>query len=116
MSREWRFRLEDILSAAERILEYTQGMDAKTFAQDQRTVDAVIRNLEIIGEAARHIPPEVKEKFPELPWEEMRAMRNMLIHEYFGVDLWIIWQTIQQDVPSLIHQIRHVLQKTANGG
>lgn len=91
-------------------------MDAKTFAQDQRTVDAVIRNLEIIGEAARHIPPEVQAKFPNLPWEEMRAMRNLLIHEYFGVDLWIIWQTTQEDLPSLVQQIQHALSKMGDEG
>lgn len=116
MSREWKFRFEDILAAAKRALAYTQGMDAKTFAQDQRTVDAVIRNLEIIGEAARHIPPEVQAKFPNLPWEEMRAMRNLLIHEYFGVDLWIIWQTTQEDLPSLVQQIQHALSKMGDEG
>ena len=97
-SREWIFRLEDILNALVRIQQYTQGFDLKRFDEDQRTIDAVVRNFEIIGEAARHIPEAITKKYPEVPWKYMKDMRNILIHEYFGIHTEIIWQTIIDDM------------------
>jgi uncharacterized protein with HEPN domain len=107
-SREWLFRLEDILDALERIDEYIQGLDLQTFEADQRTIDAVVRNLEIIGEAARHIPGFIVQAYPTVPWRHIRDMRNLLIHEYFGVDLKIIWRTISYDLPFLRSQLKQI--------
>jgi hypothetical protein len=100
-SRDWLFRVDDILEAIERIHYYTSDLDLKKFQEDQRTIDAVVRNLEFIGEAARHIPNSICTSRPEIPWKNMRDMRNLLIHEYFGIHTGIIWETINQDLPYL---------------
>jgi uncharacterized protein with HEPN domain len=84
-------RVEDILTCVEKIKKYKRGMSYKQFYEDGKTVDAVIRNMEIIGEAAWFIPLEIQEKYPELAWLETRGMRNIMAHEYFGVSLPIIW-------------------------
>jgi uncharacterized protein with HEPN domain len=111
-SREWIFRLDDILNALERVEEYTKGLDFKKFEADQRTIDAVIRNLEVVGEAARHIPEVITVDYPSVPWRSLRDMRNILIHEYFGIHTEIIWETICQDLPDLRDQLQQI--KKAN--
>ncbi|MBI2854960.1 MAG: DUF86 domain-containing protein [Chloroflexi bacterium] len=108
--RDWRIRLEDILEAINRVTTYTEGMSYQQFCRDTKTVDAVVRNLEIIGEAARYVGPDLEEKHPEVPWDRMRGMRNILAHEYFGVDLSILWQTVQHDLPPLVPLLRAVLE------
>ncbi len=107
-SREWFFRLEDILDALERIQQYTDGLNLQKFESDQRTIDAVVRNLEIIGEAARHIPEPLVQEYPLIPWKYMRDMRNLLIHEYFGIHTGIIWETITNDLPPLQSQLESI--------
>jgi uncharacterized protein with HEPN domain len=99
--RNWKIRVEDILGSIEKIRDYTRGMTFEQFREDDKTVDAVIRNLEIIGEAAGNIPLEIQQKYPELAWLEMRGMRNIMAHEYFGVSLPIIWRAIERDLPPL---------------
>ena len=108
--RNWRMRVEDILACIEKIKEYTQGMTYDQFCADGKTVDAVIRNLEIIGEAAGFIPLEIQEKHPELAWLEMRGMRNIMAHEYFGVSLPIIWRAIEQDLSPLQDGLNKLLK------
>ena len=81
------------------------------FEEDDKTIDSVLRNLEIIGEASRHIPRAIKEKHPNLPWMEMYTMRNIVIHEYHGVNLKIIWQTVTEDLPPLIPQLKEILEE-----
>lgn len=100
-SRDWLLRLDDILEAIERINRYTQGLDFQKFEEDQRTVDAVIRNFEIIGEAARQIPAFIENDYPIIPWNNIRDMRYILIHVYFEVDMEIIWRTISHNLPFL---------------
>ncbi|MCG2743983.1 MAG: DUF86 domain-containing protein [Desulfobacteraceae bacterium] len=85
--------------------EYTKDLDFSSWSQDRKTIDAVIRNLEIIGEAASHIPESIQSKYPEIPWIQMKGMRNILIHEYFGVDIDVLWQTVIDDLPRLKKQI-----------
>jgi len=104
--RDWVFRIEDILRAVESIRAYTDDMDFESFARDRRTVDAVVRNLTVIGEASAHIPAAVCRAHPELPWGDMRAMRNLVVHEYFGVSDRIIWNTIRDDLPPLVEPLR----------
>ena len=109
--RNWKLRFEDMLEAIRRIERYIAGISYEEFCQDQKTIDAVVRNLEIIGEAARHISKEVRDKYPDLPWEEMSGMRNILIHEYFGVSLPIIWHTITSDLPPVVRLLEKILEQ-----
>jgi uncharacterized protein with HEPN domain len=107
--RRWDIRIRDIVASIEKIQKYTENMDANAFLGDSKTVDAVVRNLEVIGEAARHVPDEIVGKHPEIPWREMRDMRNLLSHEYFGVNTDIIWETIQSDLPTLPALLKAIL-------
>jgi uncharacterized protein with HEPN domain len=98
--RDWRLRIEDILEAAARIESYITGLTFEQFLTDRKTTDAVVRNLEVIGEAARHLVT-IQEDLPsDIPWADIAGMRNALIHAYFGVDLGIVWQTAIADVPA----------------
>ena len=107
--RNWKIRITDILECIQHITAYTQDMTQSEFQKDQKTIDAVLRNLEIIGEAARHVPETVTKKYPDIPWEEMRAIRNIVVHEYFGVDLNIIWHTTQVNLPSIVNKLEEIL-------
>jgi uncharacterized protein with HEPN domain len=94
MHRDYRLFLDDILEAVERIRRYTSEMDYETFKGDTRTQDAVVRNLEVIGEAARSLPDDVKARAPEIEWRKIVGLRNILVHEYFGASLPIIWDVV----------------------
>lgn len=109
-SREWRFRIEDMLEAIDRVSRYTEGWSKEQFEADEKTVDAVIRNLIVVGEAARHVDDEVWLRFPDIPWKKLRALRNVVVHEYFGVDPEILWETLQQDLPPLVPLLRRMVQ------
>lgn len=89
-------------------------MDLPTFCADRRTNLAVVRTLEIIGEAARHIPAGLRRRYPQVPWNDMVVMRNKLIHEYFGVDLEVLWRTAREDLPPLCEAIRRMLLEIEN--
>jgi uncharacterized protein with HEPN domain len=95
-------RIRDILEAIQKILDHTAQLDLETLAKDEWMVDAVLRNFTIIGEAANHIPDDVKTAHPEVPWTDMSDMRNIVVHEYFGVDLSIVWHTIRNELPGLV--------------
>lgn len=101
--------LRDILQAANDALLFTHGIDFTSFSSDRRTNLAAVRALEIIGEAARHVPASVRRRYPQVPWQDMAAMRNKLIHEYFGVDLEVLWRTAQEDLPPLRNAIQQIL-------
>ena len=103
-------RVEDILVCIDKIKTYTLNMTFEQFSSDDKTVDAVIRNFEIIGEAASHIPLEIQDQYPHLAWLEMRGMRNIIAHEYFGVSLSIIWHTAEYDLPKLEKELRTLLE------
>lgn len=109
-SKDWRVRIEDMLEALDRIRRYTAGMDEAAFCGDGRTVDAVVRNLEIIGEAARFLPPDVAHAHPEVPWHRMAEMRHVLIHEYHAVDPSIVWSTVRHDLPPLLEPLKAMLR------
>lgn len=106
--RASKLYLEDIISSLESIEEYTKKMSFDNFIHERKTIDAVVRNLEIIGEAARNMPQEIILKHPNIPWEKMVSMRNKVIHEYFGIDLEILWKTIQEDLPGLKKKIKGI--------
>jgi uncharacterized protein with HEPN domain len=111
MGSEWKLRVEDIIDCISKIQSYTANMDYYAFSKDPKTVDAVVRNFEIIGEAAGHIPEEVQARYPDLAWLEMRGMRNLMIHAYFRVSLPILWQTIQFDLKPLEEGMRRILSE-----
>jgi len=106
--REWRFYAGDMIRFGERALAYTEGMDQASFTASAITYDAVLRNLELIGEAATHIPDEVRRAHPEIPWRMIIATRNRLIHAYLGIDDDIIWSIIRYDMPSLLDALRRL--------
>lgn len=109
MPREWIFRLQDIIQSAKRIMDFIRDLNYEQLEQDHKTVDAVLRNLTIIGEAATHIPQAIRDKHPHVPWDEMRRMRNIVVHEYFGVSLSVVWQTSREDIPPLVPQLQAIL-------
>ena len=106
--REWRFYVDDMIGFAERVLGYTAGLDQATFFANSLVHDATLRNLELIGEAATRIPPEVRQQFPEIPWRLVIATRNRLIHGYLGIDADTVWSIVQSDVPQLLPALRQL--------
>jgi uncharacterized protein with HEPN domain len=105
MSREWRLYLEDIRHACEKIRRFTRGMTADQFRADERPFDAVVRNLEIIGEAAKHIPDATRAHMSKVPWRKIAGMRDWRAHTYFGIDFDILWDVVRNKVPELLRQV-----------
>lgn len=99
--REPNLYLEDILASIFRIEEYTKDLSYETFCKDQLTIDAVVRNFEILGEAIKNLPKEFKEQHSDVPWKKAIGMRNRIIHDYFNVDLLIIWESVKEDIPEV---------------
>ncbi len=111
MPRDFNLYLEDILECIDKVSRYVAGLSFANFLKDEKTIDAVNRNLEIIGEAARNIPEQIKIKHPEIEWRGIIGLRNILIHEYYSLTLKIIWDIIQNELPILREQIKQVLLK-----
>jgi uncharacterized protein with HEPN domain len=103
--RDWALFVADIQQACDKIGGYVSGMSFEDFCADTRTVDAVVRNLEIIGEASRGIPDDKKFLKPEIDWAAIRGLRNRIVHEYFGLSLSVIWAIVQTDLPVLAQQL-----------
>ncbi len=110
-AREWRFRIEDILQSLAGIASDINGLDYESFIEDRKTRNSVARELEIIGEAARHVPPDFEAIYPHIPWKLMRDMRNVIAHEYFGVDWQIVWETTVNDLPLLVPFLEYILSQ-----
>jgi len=102
--------LEDILEAMKKIERYTKDKDIEEFRSDPMMVDAILRNLEVIGEASTNLSSEFREKNPDIPWKRMIGLRNIVIHEYFGVDLNIIWRIVTKDLPETKPLIENLLE------
>ena len=111
MIREYGDYLADIIDAVEKIESFTKGMTFENFEKDAKTIFAVIRAFEIMGEAVRKIPSSVRNKYKNIPWKEMSGMRNKLIHEYFGVKPRVVWKTIKQDLPKVKPHLKSLLNK-----
>ena len=110
-NREFTDYLKDIADAIEKVQQFVEGMDFEKFSHDSKTVFAVIRALEIIGEASKKIPEATKREYPDLPWRGMAGIRDKLIHEYFGMNLQVVWNTINEDIPKLKPGIAAMLEK-----
>ena len=106
--REWHFYLDDMIGFAEAVLAYTDGFDQPGFVASRLNYDATLRNLELIGEAAGNIPEEVRAVAPEIPWRQVVATRNRLIHGYLGIDNDTLWSIIQDDVPILLRSLQQL--------
>ena len=101
--------LDDILTAIERVEEYSRGLSLRSFSSDHKTLDAVVRNLEIVGEAAKHLPQAVRDSEPHVEWKKIAGLRDILIHEYFGMDAGILWDIVQNKLPDLKAAVRRLL-------
>ncbi len=108
-SRSLQERLQDILIEIEEIQQMVSDLSFAEFCQDRRTIKATLYSLAVIGEAAANLLPEVATLYPQIPWKQMRGMRNITVHEYFQVDLTIIWETIQSDLPMLYSSLKELI-------
>ena len=114
MPRDYRLFLDDIIAAITKIREYTTDLDYSGFAKDSKTQDAIVRNLEIIGEAARRLPEPLRLKAPEIEWRKIVGLRNILAHEYFGVSLPVVWDIVQNKIDPLESGCRKLLDNALN--
>lgn len=110
--REWRFYLDDMIGFSNNVLTYTAGFDRATFENTGLNYDATLRNLELIGEAATHVPADFRGANPAIPWRLIIATRNRLIHAYLGIDNETLWSIIQDDVPALLDELKKITSST----
>jgi uncharacterized protein with HEPN domain len=111
MPRDYKVYIEDIVEAIRKIRFFTTDLSLQTFSSDVKTFDAVIRNLEIIGEAIKRVPEQIRSVYPDVEWKKIAGLRDILAHEYFGVDAEIIWDIIQNKLPVLEEQIKQMLEE-----
>ncbi len=111
MSRSYRAYLQDMRDCIVKILEYTTGYEYNRFLNDEKTIDAVVRNIKIIGEASKHLPDDIKQLNSQIPWKAIAGMRDKLVHDYFGVDIRFVWNTIKEDIPFLNDKIANLLDQ-----
>jgi uncharacterized protein with HEPN domain len=111
--RDCKIYLKDILAAVDSIEAFVKGMSFEEFRADDKTTSAVIRKFEIIGEATKQIPDDIRWKYPDVPWKDMAGMRDRLIHFYFGVDYHLVWAAIKQRLPSLKEEMQQVIKDQA---
>ena len=111
MPRDYKVYLQDVVEAAGKVRSYTAGLSFKTFSEDTKTVDAVVRNLEVIGEAIKQVPDDVRSRHTDVEWKKIAGLRDILVHQYFGIDVEIIWDIVQNKLPALEAQIRKVIEE-----
>ncbi len=113
--REWRFYVDDMIGFIEKIRAYTEGLDQSGFEARALNYDATVRNLELIGEAASHIPEAIRQANGQIPWRLIIALRNRLIHGYLGIDNDTLWSVLQTDIPALLAQLRNLRGRAGEG-
>ena len=111
--RDWSLFLHDMLESIGNIAQYTSGMGFQDFLKGIRTRDAVVRNLEVLGKAARKLPSGIRERYPEIPWAQIVGLRNRLIHGYFLVDYGIAWEIVQDELPQLSKRLEQTMQEVS---
>lgn len=111
MPRDYKVFLEDILEAINKIHRYTAGLSQEAFRKDEKTLDAVVRNLEVIGEAVKKLPARIRSKHPQVDWRKIAGLRDILIHEYFGIDVEIIWDILENKLPLLEREVKKIVSK-----
>ena len=111
MPRDSSFYLEDIVESCAKIQRYTQGMDFETFKQNEQVFDAVIRNLEVIGEAAKQLPDTIKAMMPDIEWTMAAKFRDVIAHHYFGLDVEVVWNVVQGKIPAVHDSVAVILQR-----
>jgi uncharacterized protein with HEPN domain len=112
--REWHFYVDDMLGFTEKVIVYTEGFNQQEFIQGGLNYDATLRNLELIGEAATHIPENIRTEFPNIAWRQIIATRNRLIHGYLGIDNDTLWSIIETDIPVLLRELqsmKHIIEQ-----
>ncbi len=109
MSRDVRLYLEDILESASRVLEYAEHMEFDDFLANKMAYDAILRNLELIGEAAKNVPNEIREHYSQVEWRKIAGLRDVLVHQYFGLEDETLWNIVKTEVPELLEQVKHIL-------
>jgi uncharacterized protein with HEPN domain len=109
-SRDYRDYIQDILDSIDEIENFIEGMKFEEFVKDKKTINAVTRSVEVIGEAAKKIPKSIRNKYPTIPWKKISGMRDKLIHEYFGIDLEILWKVARDNIPPLRLTIKNILE------
>lgn len=110
MSRDPRLFLEDIVRACDKIGRYTLGLMFEHFKEDERAIDAVARNLEVIGEASKRLPDDLRQRYPDVPWRKMAGLRDVIAHGYFGIDVQLVWDIIQKDVPTVRLKVASIIE------
>jgi uncharacterized protein with HEPN domain len=108
VSRDPVLLVDDMITACEKIQRYLARRPRSAFESDEQAFDAVLKNLEVIGEAAKRVPTEVKESHPEIAWRDIAGLRDIVVHEYFGLDLDIVWDVVENRVPILLGQLRNL--------
>ena len=116
MKRDYRLFIKDIIAAMESIEGFVEGMSFEELMQDDKTASAVIRKFEIVGEATKCLPDELKEEHPEIQWKRMAGMRDRLIRAYFGVDYKLVWEAIKAEVPSMKLKLQEILTELEGKG
>jgi uncharacterized protein with HEPN domain len=115
MPRDYRVYLQDVLEAVANVQEFVGSMSRSEFEGDKKTIHAVVRNLEVVGEAVKGVPAEVRDRHPEVHWQRIAGLRDILIHHYFGIDIDIVWDIVQNKLPGLKEQIQAILTGASGG-
>ena len=111
LDRAWSFYIDDMIRFSEKVIRYTQNHDQTSFIENELDYDATLRNIELIGEAATHIPSEIKAENPEISWRQIITTRNRIIHGYLGIDDDIVWSIITEDIPDLLNLLQNLKNK-----